>query len=93
MKRRALLGFLVLVVVLMLTLVAVQSGRRPDAVNFFLTADTQGFLVPCGCFGSRCQAPSGNRPRPITRDGGAGQRCVKLSLPSSRLISQRGTRR
>jgi hypothetical protein len=49
MKRRAFLGFLILIVVLMLTLVAVQSGRRPDAVNFFLTADTQGFLVPCGC--------------------------------------------
>lgn len=49
MKRSALLGFLVLLLVMMLALAAVQVARRPEAVNFFLTADTQGFLVPCGC--------------------------------------------
>jgi hypothetical protein len=48
-KRSAFLGFLVFVLVMMLALVAVQVARRPEAVNFFLTADTQGFLVPCGC--------------------------------------------
>jgi hypothetical protein len=49
MKRKAFLGFLILVLALVIALVTVQSARRPEAVNFFLTADTQGFLVPCGC--------------------------------------------
>ena len=34
---------------LMLALVSAQRAWRPEAVNFFFTADTQGFLVPCGC--------------------------------------------
>jgi hypothetical protein len=43
------LGFLILVLAMMLALAAVQLAGRNEAVNFFLTADTQGFLVPCGC--------------------------------------------
>ena len=39
----ALLGLFCLGIALSL------AGRRPDAVNLFFTADTQGFLVPCGC--------------------------------------------
>ena len=49
MKRTAFLGFLILVLVLVLALVAAQRAGRPGAVNFFFTGDTQGFLVPCGC--------------------------------------------
>lgn len=49
MKRAAFLGFLILVLVLVLALTAIQHARGPEAVNFFFTGDTQGFLVPCGC--------------------------------------------
>lgn len=49
MKRTAFLGFLILVLVLVLAVVAAQRAGRPGAVNFFFTGDTQGFLVPCGC--------------------------------------------
>lgn len=49
MKRRALLGFSALVLALVLALAAAQRASRPSAVDFFITADTQGFLVPCGC--------------------------------------------
>lgn len=49
MKRGALLGFLVLVLAFLLALLMARRAVRPEAVNFFFTGDTQGFLVPCGC--------------------------------------------
>ena len=49
MKRSAVLGLLLLTAGLVLALVLVQRFQRSVAVNFYLTADTQGFLVPCGC--------------------------------------------
>lgn len=49
MKRGSILAFLIVGLALVLALVTVQRAQRPTAVNFFFTADTQGFLVPCGC--------------------------------------------
>ncbi len=48
-NRRAALGFAALLVTLCLAMALTMAGSRPSAVNFFITADTQGFLVPCGC--------------------------------------------
>jgi|WetSurMetagenome_2_1015567.scaffolds.fasta_scaffold119665_1 hypothetical protein len=49
MKRGGVLAFLLLAVALVALVAMVQQAQRPSAVNFLFTADTQGFLVPCGC--------------------------------------------
>jgi hypothetical protein len=46
---KAFAGFLVLIVILFIVVGALLTTSRPDEVTFFFKADTQGYLVPCGC--------------------------------------------
>jgi hypothetical protein len=46
---KAFAGFLALIVVLFIVVGALLTTTRPDELTFFFKADTQGYLVPCGC--------------------------------------------
>lgn len=59
---RKFILFAGLVALLLVVLLLGMRVRKPDTVTFAFTADTQGFLVPCGC----SVTPSGGLARRAT---------------------------
>jgi len=54
-----LLAFSGVAAAFVIAMVLLMHHTRPNAVTFFITGDTQGYLIPCGCK----ITPSGGLPR------------------------------
>jgi len=46
---KAFAAFIALLACLVAAVVLLMLIRRPDTMTFYFTADTEGYLVPCGC--------------------------------------------
>ena len=81
MNWKAFLAFVALVVLFAAGIGLLMFVRRPSAMTFFFTADTQGYLVPCGCK----VVPAGGLARRATvldalRKGGGEERVVPVEV-------------
>ena len=81
MNWKAFFGFIALVVLFVAGVGLLMFLRRPSAMTFFFTADTQGYLVPCGCK----VIPAGGLARRATvldalRKSDGGERVVPVEV-------------